>query len=97
MTGVETVVFAFAALGKAAQTVKLTQRIKAPGPAGEDLVYVRLMSHIPDYLILRRVKYLVQSDGQLHHSQVGSQVPAGSGHVFDEKISDRIRQKLHLL
>ena len=60
-------------------------------------MYIRLMTHIPDYLVLRGVEDLVQSDGQLHHTQVGSQMSAGFGHVFDEKISDRIRQKLHLL
>ena len=47
---------------------------------------VRLMSHIPDDLILRQIKHEINSHGELHNSQIGSQVPAGPADLSDQKV-----------
>src|SRR5687768_17724944 len=45
--------------------------------AGEDLVAVRLVAHVPDQPVDRRVEDVVQRDGELDRAQVRGQVPAG--------------------
>ncbi|OQB97675.1 MAG: hypothetical protein BWX80_04104 [Candidatus Hydrogenedentes bacterium ADurb.Bin101] len=44
----ETVKAAFGNLGISADTVALAQRIKAAGPAGQQLVGITLVAHVPD-------------------------------------------------
>ena len=47
---------------------------------------IRLVSHIPDDLILRQIKHEINSHGQLHDSQIGSQVPSGPADLPDQKV-----------
>ena len=49
--------------------------------AGQDLVGIGLMAHVPDDLVLRRVIDVVQGHGQLDGPQARSQV-AGVGAQF---------------
>ena len=59
---------ALLALGKAAHAALLPQMGKTVLPAGKDFVCIRLMSHIPDELILRKLQYIVKRKRQLHHT-----------------------------
>ena len=37
---------------------------------------VALVTYIKDDFIPRKIKHIVQSDGELHHSEIGRKVPA---------------------
>ncbi|GAH73971.1 unnamed protein product [marine sediment metagenome] len=57
MTGAKGVVFALTAAGIAGQAPILAERGKTLPSAGEQLVDIALVSHIPDNLIPRAIKY----------------------------------------
>jgi hypothetical protein len=40
--------------------------------AGQKLMGITLMTHIPDYFVMRRLKDPVQGYGQFHNPQIGS-------------------------
>ena len=50
--------------------------------SGQDLVCIRLMSHIPDQFILWQVQYQMQRHRKLHNTQIGCQMSSGSGLIF---------------
>ena len=77
MRGAEGVVLAFVAARKAADAAELAQRVHALAPAGQDLVRVGLVAHVPDQPVVRRVEDVVQRDRQLDRAQVARQVAAG--------------------
>ncbi len=79
---IEAVVGALASLGKAADAVELAQGVKALAAAGEQLVGIGLVAHVPDDLVLGRVEHPVQGDGQLHHAQGAGEVAAGRRQRF---------------
>jgi hypothetical protein len=80
--GAEGVVFALGTLRKARQAAELAQRGHALAPAGQDLVRIGLVAHVPHHAVARRVEHRVQGNGQLHRAEVGRQVPAGLGHAL---------------
>ena len=77
------VVHTFGALRKARDAAKLAQGGHAVAPAGEDLVRVGLVAHVPHQPVFRRMEHVVQSHSQLDGAQVGTEVPAGLGHAVD--------------
>ena len=79
MPHTKSVVFAFVTARETTQTAQLAQGLHALAPPGENFVGVRLVSNVPDDAILRRVEYVMQSNRQLHRSQVGAQMAAGCG------------------
>ncbi len=70
----EGIVFAFGALGEAAEASALPQRADAIAPPGQDLVRVALVADIPDELVLGRVENIVDRRGQFDHAQPRSQM-----------------------
>ena len=84
----EGIVLALASLGKAGKSAALTQRIKAVGSSGQQLMYVALVPDVPDDMILGRIKHAVQGDGQLDYAQIGRQVSAVFIDTLDRKITD---------
>ena len=74
---IEGIAVTFLPFGKSAETVCFPQRGKLVFSAGENLMGVRLMAHIPDQLVLGKIQHPVQRYGQLHHSQVRRQMAAG--------------------
>ena len=85
MSGAKGVVLTFAALEEAGQAILLSQRVEAVAAAGEQLVRIALMSHIPDQLIGWRVEHRMQRDGELDHAESSANVPAGAGTVVDQE------------
>ena len=71
MTCVEDIVLALVALTKTAYSPILSQSMKGIPSASEKLMGVGLMSHIPDHLVPRCLKDIVQGNGQLHRTQAG--------------------------
>ena len=63
-------------LGESREPSRLTNRRHFIAPARQNLVNVRLVTHVKDDLVVRRVEHVVQRHGQLHHAQTRSQVPS---------------------
>ncbi len=63
--------------GKARQPAQLAQAAHAVAPAGQDLVRIGLVAHVPDQPVFGRVEDIVQGDRQFHRAEVGAQVAAG--------------------
>ena len=68
MRGAERVVFALGALGEAGQPAALSQRPNAVAPAGQNLVRIGLMPHVPDQPVGRRVEHVMQRHRQFHNA-----------------------------
>ena len=83
MRGAERVVFALGALGEPRQSAALAQCPDAVAPAGQNLVRIGLMPHVPDQPVARGVEHVVQRDSQLDHPEPGPEVPAGHRHRAD--------------
>ncbi|MNV03735.1 hypothetical protein D3C71_940150 [compost metagenome] len=84
MADAEGVVFAFLALGERRNAVLLLDRVDAVATAGEDLVRISLVAHVPHQLIDRRVEQVVQGDGEFDDSQPGREVTAALADRFDQ-------------
>ena len=83
MPGNKRVVRAFRGVGKAGQAAELPQRVKLIPAAGEQLVYIALVSDVPQDAVVGRVEDEMQRDGQLDHSEVGGKMTAVFGyHVY---------------
>ena len=82
----EGVVLALAAPRKAGQALVLAQRGHLVAPAGENLVRIGLVPHVPDQPVTRGVEHIVQRDGQLHRAQIGRQVPPGTRHGVQNEL-----------
>ena len=102
----ECVVFALKRRGERAQPFQFTVGAEAVSPSGENLVSVCLMAHIPHYAVVRRVEDVVQSHGELHHSErrgevsgvdrqfvydVLAQFPAQFGQLLHAEVSQVFR------
>jgi hypothetical protein len=90
------VVRTLGAQGKAVQAVRLADRVEAVLAAGEQLVDVALVAHVPDKLVLGRAEDLVQRDGQFDDAEVGAEMAARLGEGLDEFLADVRRQLLAL-
>ena len=56
MPGTEHIVFAFGAAEEAADAVQLAKRREGIAAARQQFMRIRLMSDVPDNLIMRRIK-----------------------------------------
>ena len=92
----EGVVLGLRALRKARQPLPHAQLVHAIASAGQYLVPIGLMPHIPHQPVVRRVKNIVQRNGQLHRAEVGRQVAAGLAHRLDQKLAQFIGQTAQL-
>ena len=87
MTDAKGIVGAFVPLGETSDTAFAPQGFHPGSTAGQNLVRIGLMAHIPDQAILWRVKHIMQSDGQFHGAQIGGEMPPGLGHGLDEELT----------
>ena len=85
MTGAEGVVLGFLAPRKPGYAALLTQGLHGIPPTREYLVGVRLVPHVPDQPVIRRVVDVMERDGEFHHPQSRGQMPTGAGHRIDEE------------
>ena len=58
------------------------------GTAGQQLVYIGLMSHVKNKSIPGGIEYPVNGKRQLHDAKVGGQMAARHGDLIDEKSAD---------
>ncbi len=66
--------------GKAGDAVAASQGVKLRVAPGQELVGIALVADVEDYFVLGGVVDCVKRDGQLHRSQIGSEVPAVFGY-----------------
>ena len=69
MRRTERIIFTFGPLGEAGKPATLPQGTDAVAPAGKDFVRIALMAHVPDELILRRVKHIMDCGRQLDNAE----------------------------
>ena len=80
----------------AGQPAGLAQLCEPGGPAGDDLVHVRLVAGVPDDPVPRRVEDPVQRECELDHAEVGPEMAAGPGHLRDEEVPDLAGEPVEL-
>ena len=85
MASAEGVVFAFRALGEAAEAAALAQRADPGAPSGQDFVRIGLVADVPDDAVGGRVEHIVQRHRQLDDAEAGAEMAAG-----DRNRADRL-------
>ena len=86
MSYTEGIVFAFTAFGEATKPAVFAVGMKLLPAAGEYLMSVSLVAHIPYQLIIWCVQHIVQGDGQLYHAQAGAKMPAMNTYAIDNEL-----------
>ena len=97
MSGIEDIAAALGPLRKAGHPAQFPKAVKAFPAPGQYLMRVGLMTYVPDHPVPCGVKSHVKGDRQLHHSQVGGEVSACHGQLFDQELADLLRQLRQLL
>ena len=92
MSGIKAIALAFLSLGESTHSPEFAQFFKAFPSSGQELVCIRLMSHIPDDLILRKIQRKMQGHRKLNCAQIGSQMSAVDTDRIDQKVSDLLCQ-----
>ncbi len=93
---VEGVVEALLPFRETADPALLAKRVEAPLPAGDDLVGVGLMPHVPDEAVPRRVEDVVEGERQFHRPQGGGEMAAPLGDGLDHHLPDLLRETVQL-
>ena len=75
----------------------LAQGGEAGVPAGDDLVDVCLVAGVPEDEVLRRGEHPVERQGELDHSEVGSEVAASHGDRLHDELPNLRRKLFQLL
>jgi hypothetical protein len=86
------IVWALAPFGKAADAPMRSDGMKPAPSTRYQFVSIRLMADIPNDQVLWGIKYVVQSQGQFHRSQIRRQMTAVAGNSTDNFISDLFSQ-----
>ena len=81
------VVLGLPALRVAGQPTRLAQEAEVLA-AGEQLVHVGLVPGVEHDRVPRRLEHPVHGDGQLDHTEIGPEVPAGLGDLPYEEGPD---------
>ena len=58
---------------------------------------VRLVPHVPDYLVPRRIEQVMERHRQLHHAEAGGQVPPGLRDVIYYKRPQLVGELLEFV
>ena len=60
------------------------------------LVGIALVRYVKDYLVLRRIKYIVECHSQLHNTEIRSLMSAGFAYLVYKCGSCLVRKRLKL-
>ena len=96
MGGAERVVLALAATREAGNPSAHAYAAHRFTAAGENLVRIGLVSHVPDDAVMRRIEDVMQRDGQLDRPQIGGQVAAGLADRFQDEGAQLLGEPLQL-
>ena len=86
MAGTECVIFRLGTAKKTAQPAKLLDGMQLVPPAREYLVCIRLMSHIPNKPIPRRVENVMHRNRELDRTQARTGVAANPRTCIDDEL-----------
>ena len=70
MTRAKAVVFALFAFGEARKSAALAQIVKILLSAGQDFMYVTLVTDVEDQVVFRQVENSVNGNGQLYDAEI---------------------------
>jgi hypothetical protein len=73
------IVRAFGTQHEAVEASRRADRVEPILAAGQQLMHIGLVAYIKEETVVRSAKYAVQRDGELHHSEVGAEMPAIAG------------------
>ena len=90
----ELVVFALGRIGKTADAARVAQKLETRLAAGDDLVRVALVAHVPQQLIPLEIEDVVQGQGQLDRPEIAGQVPARLADGTQNELADLLRQSV---
>ena len=93
----EQVVGALLPAGETGQASLLADGGELAAAAGEELIGVALVAHVPQDGVLGRVEGQAQGHGELYHPQVGGQVAAVVGHRIDDGFPELLAEGVQLL
>ena len=96
VSGAESVVRTLAHGFKAGESPGLSQGVKAVHAAAEDLMDVGLVSDVKDQAVAREIKDAVGGDGHFDNAEVGGEMSAARGHLFDQKSPDLPAKRGHI-
>ena len=77
MRRAEAIVFAFRALGETGQASALPQCSDPVPPSGQDFVRVGLVPDVPNQLVVGRVEYIMQCNGEFDDTQARAKMATG--------------------
>ena len=93
----EAVILALRAFGEAGYPAPLTQCLHPLVAPRQHLVDVALVSDIENEVVARAVEHPVHRHGQLHHAEIGGEVPPGSGNGTQQFAADFPAQLRHFV
>jgi len=93
VAGTDDVVLGLRTAREAAEAAVLTDGAEAVAPAGEQLVRIALVAHVPDDLVARAVEHAVQRHRQLDRAQAGGQVAAHLTDAREDGLPDLTGEK----
>jgi hypothetical protein len=88
VAGTEMIEATFATLQVTRHTVLLAERVEIVVAAGDQLVGIGLVAHIPHHAVVVEIEGLIQRQGELHHTQTGAQVAAAGTHHLQVAFTD---------
>ena len=97
MAHVENVIGALFPFWETADPPHLAEGGEAFLPAGDDLMGIGLVSHVPDQKVPWRIEHIVEGQGQLHRSQGRGQVAAPYRHGFNHHLPELFGQAVELV
>ena len=97
MTCAESVVDGLLALGESRDAAFLAKTGECLAPACQNLVRIRLMTDVPDDLVLRTVERPVQGERKLHRAKARGEMTARLGNCVDNIAAQFSRQLRKLI
>ena len=79
------------------ESAVLADRVQLVAAAGEDLVRVGLVAHVPEHLVARGVEQRVDRHGDLARAEVRAEVAADLADRVDDQLADLLRDLRELL
>jgi len=96
VTSAEMIEVALAALEVTSHAIFLAQGVEIVETAGDQLVGIGLMAHVPNHPVVIEIQGLIQGQGELHHTKAWAQVTTTGGHGFEMFLADLTRHLFEL-
>ena len=96
MRRAERIILALGALGEARKPPALPNGAQRLAPAGQDLVRIGLMTHIPDQPVNRRVEHIMQRNRQLDNPEPRTQMSPGLPNRINHLAANLVRKLTQL-